>query len=75
MNNVATLRRKGRGGPPPAAAYIDGASYVLLLEITAGYLALGKASEGASQQPGELLRLNGELQALTERFTPPQGAA
>ena len=32
MSKVTSIRRKGAGGPPTAGAYIDSASYTLLVE-------------------------------------------
>lgn len=75
MNNVTPLMRKGSGGPPSAGAHIDSASYALLVETLIGYLELRIAYGDAGQQCDELERLNNQLQALAQRFTPTKGAA
>jgi len=75
MGKVTPIRRKGAGGPPTAGAYIDTASYVLLMETLIGYMELRIAEGDAGRLADELERLNDQLRALAERFTPPMGAA
>lgn len=75
MSKVTPIRRKGAGGPPTAGAYIDSASYSLLVEALVGYLELRIAEGEAGRPADELERLNNQLQALAQRFTAPKGAA
>ena len=75
MSKVTPIRRKGAGGPPTDDAYIDSTSYALLVETLIGYLELRIAEGDAGRPADELERLNNQLQALAERFTPPKGAA
>ncbi len=75
MSKVTPIRRKGAGGPPTAGAYIDGASYALLVETLVGFLELRIAEGDAGRHCPELERLTNQLERLAKRFTPPQGAA
>jgi hypothetical protein len=75
MSNVTPIKRKGSGGPPTAGAYIDSASYALQVETLIGYMELRITYGDAGQPAGDLERLNNQLQALAQRFTPPKGAA
>jgi hypothetical protein len=75
MGNVTPMKRKGAGGPPTAGAYIDSASYSLLVETLVGYMELRIAEGEAGRPADELERLNNQLQALAQRFTAPKGAA
>ncbi|WP_060538548.1 MULTISPECIES: hypothetical protein [Pseudomonas] len=75
MSNVTLIRRKGAGGPPTAGAYIDSASYTLLVESLVGFLELRIAEGEAGRHCPELERLTNQLERLAKRFTPPQGAA
>ncbi len=75
MGNVTPIKRKGDGEPPCAGAYIDSASYVLLVEALIGLLELC-VKEGDQCLHGiALLSLARQLEQLAERFTPPKGAA
>ncbi|MGV8903214.1 MAG: hypothetical protein ACOH2O_21435 [Pseudomonas sp.] len=75
MNNVTPIKRKGSGGPTTAGAYIDSASYALLVETLIGYLELRIAEGDVGRRCDELERLNRQLECLAQRFTPPKGAA
>ncbi|WP_028699097.1 hypothetical protein [Pseudomonas monteilii] len=75
MSKVTPIRRKGAGGPPTAGAYIDSASYTLLVETLVGFLELRVAEGDAGRHGPELERLTNQLEWLAKRFTPPQGAA
>ncbi|MFB1633061.1 hypothetical protein [Pseudomonas sp. AP-1] len=75
MSKVTPIRRKDAGGPPTAGAYIDSASYTLLVETLVGFLELRNAEGDAGGQCPELERLTNQLERLVKRFTPPQGAA
>lgn len=75
MSKVTPIRRKGTGGPPTAGAYIDSASYTLLVETLVGFLELRIAEGYAGRHCPELERLTDQLERLAKRFTPPQGAA
>lgn len=75
MGKVMPIRRSGAGGPPTPGAYIDGASYDLLVQTLIGYLELRIAYGDAGHLADELERLNNQLQTLAQRFTPPKGAA
>lgn len=75
MSKVNSIRRKGAGGPPTAGAYIDSASYTLLVESLVGFLKLRIAEGDAGRHCPELERLINQLERLAKRFTPPQGAA
>jgi hypothetical protein len=75
MAKVTPIRRSGGGGPPIAGAYIDSASYELLVQILIGYLDLRIAEGDAGRPANDLERLNKRLQALAQRFAPPKGAA
>ena len=75
MGNVTPIQRKGGGEPPSAGAYIDSASYALLVETLIGFLELRIKEGDAVRNCDELERLNRQLERLAERFTPPKGAA
>jgi hypothetical protein len=75
MSKVTPIQRSGAGSPPAAGAHIDGPSYDLLVQTLIGYLELRIAYGDASRPADELERLNNQLQALAQRFTPPKGAA
>ena len=75
MSNVTPIRRKGTGGPPTAGAYIDSASYALLVQTLVGFLELRIAEGDAGRHCPELERLTDQLERLAKRFPPPQGAA
>lgn len=75
MSKVTPIRRKGAGGPPTAGAYIDSASYTLLVETLVGFLELRITEGAAGRHCPELERLTSQLERLAKRFTPPQGAA
>jgi len=74
MSKVTPIRRNGAGGPPTAGAYIDSASYALLVETLVGFLELRIAEGDAGRHCPELERLTIQLERLAKRFTPPQGA-
>ncbi|PWB33753.1 hypothetical protein DCO48_08840 [Pseudomonas sp. SDI] len=75
MSKVTPIRRKCAGGPPTAGAYIDSASYALLVQTLVGFLELRIAEGDAGRHCPELERLTNQLEGLAKRFTPPQGAA
>ena len=75
MGNVTPIKRKGSGGPPAGGAYIDSASYVLLVETLVGFLELRISEGDQDRQCNELERLTQKLENLAKRFTPPKGAA
>ncbi|MBY8949008.1 hypothetical protein J1G35_24405 [Pseudomonas sp. SH10-3B] len=75
MGNVTPIKRKGSGGPPAAGAYIDSASYVLLVEALVGFLELRISEGDQGRHCDELERLTQKLENLAKRFTPPKGAA
>lgn len=75
MSKVTPIRRKGAGGPPTAGAYIDSASYTLLVESLVGLLELRIAEGDVGRHCPELERLTNQLERLAKRFTPQQGAA
>ncbi|KTT02144.1 hypothetical protein [Pseudomonas parafulva] len=75
MSKVTPIRRKGAGGPPTADAYIDTASYALLVETLVGFLELRIAEGDAGRHCPDLERLTNQLEQLAKRFTPPRGAA
>lgn len=75
MSKVTPIRSKGAGGPPTAGAYIDSASYTLLVESLVGFLELRIAEGDAGRHCPELERLTNQLERLAKRFTPPLGAA
>ncbi|MDG9887159.1 hypothetical protein [Pseudomonas juntendi] len=75
MSKVNSIRRKGAGGPPTAGAYIDSASYTLLVESPVGFMELRITEGDAGRHCPELERLTNQLGRLAKRFTPPQGAA
>lgn len=75
MGNVTPIKRKGSGGPPAAGAYIDSASYVLLVEALVGFLELRISEGDQGRRCDELERLTQKLESLAKRFTPPKGAA
>ncbi|WP_146541400.1 hypothetical protein [Pseudomonas bubulae] len=75
MGNVTPIKRKGSGGPPAAGAYIDSASYVLLVEALVGFLELRTSEGDQGRHCDELERLTQKLENLAKRFTPPKGAA
>lgn len=75
MGNVTPIQRKGGGEPPSAGAYIDSASYALLVEALIGLLELC-VKEGDQCRHGiELPSLARQLEQVAERFTPPKGVA
>lgn len=75
MSKVTPIRRKGAGGPPTADAYIDTASYALLVETLVGFLELRIAEGDAGRHCPKLERLTNQLEQLAKRFTLPRGAA
>lgn len=75
MSKVTPIRRKGAGGPPTAGAYIDSASYTLLVESLVGFMELRITEGDAGRHCPELERLTNQLERLAKRFTPSQGAA
>lgn len=73
MDGVIDIRSRKRGPIDPP--HIDAASWRMLVETLVGLLELC-IREGDSGRPNsELERLTQQLQRLTERFTPPKGAA
>ena len=75
MGNVTPIKRKGDGEPPCAGAYIDSASYTLLVETLVGFLELRISEGDQGRHCDELERLTQKLENLAKRFTPPKGAA
>ncbi|GAB3462883.1 hypothetical protein [Azotobacter salinestris] len=65
-------KRGGNGGEPP---HIDNESYTQLLDTLIGLFELCVKESSQGRDITELERLTRQLERLTERFTPPKGAA